>query len=100
MLVEHLYQKGYVEYPINFDLKRRTFHVDHETCFCPYFTSWCVTLLETGDMVYIPAGQNRSRYIYIVSWDYTRRAVSFPRGIYKIPISYFTHREELTSWVL
>ena len=95
MLVNKLYNKGYIEYPIDFNLQRRTFHVEHETCFCPYHTSWEVTLLETGDMVYIPSGQNRSRDIYIVSWFHTNGTLKFPHGIFTIPMSTFTYRPKV-----
>lgn len=90
MLMNKLYNKGVVNYPIDLSLQRRTFHIEHETVFCPYFSSWEVTLLETGDMVYVPSGQNRSRDIYIVSWNYTNGTLKFPQGIYSIPMRNFT----------
>lgn len=84
------YTKGYIEYPINFDLEKLTYHIEHETFFCRYFTSWAVTVLETGDVVYIPCGENRSRDIYVVTHFYLEKVVSYPKGVYTIPLSYFT----------
>lgn len=84
------YTKGYIEYPLNFDFYNRTYHIEHETFFCPYFTSWAVTILETGDVIYVPCGENRSRNIYVVTRFYLDKTVTFPKGVYTIPLNYFT----------
>ena len=41
------YTRGYIEYPLNFSLEKLTYHIEHETFFCPYFTAWAVTALHT-----------------------------------------------------
>ena len=33
------YTKGTIEYPLDFNLEKLTYHIEHETFFCPYFTS-------------------------------------------------------------
>lgn len=88
------YTKGYIEYPINFDLEQQTYHIEHETFFCPYFTSWAVTVLDTGDVIYIPCGENRSRNIYVVTRFYLDKTVKFPKGVYTVPINHFTTKIE------
>lgn len=84
------YTRGYIEYPLNFDLEKHTYHIEHETFFCPYFTSWAVTILDTGDMIYIPCGENRSRDIYVVTRFFINKTVSFPKGVYTVPLKHFT----------
>ena len=84
------YTKGYIEYPLNFDFHTQTFHIEHETFFCPYFTSWAVTILDGGDMIYIPYGRNRSRNIYVVTRFYLDKTVKYPKGVYTIPVNHFT----------
>ena len=84
------YTKGCIEYPLDFDFHKQTYHIEHETFFCSYFTSWAVTILETGDMIYIPYGKNRSRDIYVVTRFYLDKTVKYPKGVYTIPLSYFT----------
>ena len=89
MFMQNPYTKGYVDYPINFDLENHSYHIEHETFFCPYFAAWAVTTLDTGDVIYIPCGQNRSRNIYVVTQFYLNKVVQFPKGIYIIPITDF-----------
>ena len=84
------YTRGCIEYPLNFDSEAYNYHIEHETVFCPYHTAWAVTLLESGDKIYIPCGENRSRNIYVVTKFYTDGTVQFPRGIYTIPMSHWT----------
>lgn len=90
MRVFNPYTKGYIEYPLDFALYDHTYHIEHETFFCPYFTSWAVTTLDSGDVIYVPCGQNRSRNIYVVTRFYLDKTVTFPRGVYTIPLYYFT----------
>lgn len=90
MMLRNPYTQVELEYPIDFSLIRRTFHIEHETDFCSYNVPWEVTLLTTGDMVYIPGAGNRSYNIYIVTKYYRAKQVSYPHGIYTIPLSYFT----------
>lgn len=95
------YTKGCIEYPLDFDFHQQTYHIEHETFFCPYFTSWAVTILESGDVIYVPFGQNRSRNIYVVTRFYLNKTVKFPKGVYTIPLSYFTTQQtkEETNYV-
>jgi hypothetical protein len=53
-----------------------------------------VTVLESGDILYIPCGENRSRDIYVVTRFYLDKTVKFPKGVYTIPLTYFTTMEE------
>lgn len=90
MLLFNPYTKGYFEYPLNFDFEKPTYYIQHETFFCPFHTSWAVTILKTGDVIYIPCGENRSRNIYVVTRFYLDKTVKFPKGVYTIPVDYFT----------
>ena len=90
MQLQNPYTKGTIEYPLNLNLEKLTYHIEHETFFCPYFTSWAVTVLDTGDVVYIPCGENRSRNIYVVTRFYIEKVVQFPKGVYTVPLNYFT----------
>lgn len=92
MTLYNPYTRRYIEYPIDLNLNRYTFHIEHETCFCSYFVPWAVTVLMTGDMVYIPCGDNRSHNIYIVTKFYRTKQVAHPHGIYTIPMSHFTRK--------
>lgn len=90
MKLHNPYTRGCIEYPLNFDFSKFTYHIEHETFFCRYFTSWMVTVLESGDILYIPCGENRSRDIYVVTRFYLDKTVKFPKGVYTIPLTYFT----------
>lgn len=88
------YTGGCIEYPLDLDLEKHTYHIEHETFFCQYHTAWAVTTLDTGDVVYIPCGQNRSRNIYVVTRFYLDKTVKFPKGVYTLPLSYFTRKHQ------
>ena len=90
MKLQNPYTKGYIEYPIFFNLHNLTYHIQHETPFTERRSEWAVSILDTGDMVYVPYGENRCRNIYIVTKFYLNKTVEFPRGIYTIPMSHFT----------
>ena len=84
------YTRGSIEYDLDLNLEQYTYHIEHETFFCPYFTAWAVTTLDTGDVIYIPCSQNRSRNIYVVTRFYLDKTIQFPYGVYTIPLNYFT----------
>jgi hypothetical protein len=84
------YTRGYIEYPLYFEPEKLSYFIRHETPFSEFYSEWAVSIIETGDMIYIPCGQNRSRNIYVVTKFYRNKTVEFPRGIYTIPISHFT----------
>lgn len=90
MKLQNPYTKGYIEYPLYFEPNRLSFQVRHETPFTERFSEWQVALIETGDMIYIPCGQNRCRNIYIVTKYYRAKMMTFPHGIYTLPLYYFT----------
>lgn len=92
MIMRNPYTEVEIEYPIDFSLIRRTFFIEHETDFCLYNVPWAVTLLTTGDMVYIPGDGNHSHNIYIETKFYRAKQVSYPNGIYTIPMSYFYNK--------
>lgn len=99
MLLKNPYTKGAIEYPLDFDIHSfvldRWFnhHIVHETPFTERRAEWAVSTLKTGDMVYIPYGANRCKDIYIVTNFYLDKTVSFPYGIYTIPMSYFSSEQ-------
>ena len=94
MKAKNPYTGEYIEYPLELlDLNRYEFRICHETPFSERFSEWAVYLLDTADMIYVPAGQNRCRNIYIVTWEFTSKQVQFPYGIYTIPLKHFTHQE-------
>lgn len=93
MRLQNPFTKGYIEYPLYFEPEKYTYQIRHETPFSNRYSEWAVSIIETGDMIYIPCGENRSRNIYIVTKFYLDKIVSFPRGIYTVPISYFTRQE-------
>ena len=90
MQLQNPYTRGYIEYPLYFEPEKLNYQIRHETPFSERYSEWAVSIIETGDVIYIPCGQNRCRDIYIVTHFYTRKQVTYPHGIYTIPISYFT----------
>ena len=92
MRLQNPYTKGYIEYPLNFEPEKLHYEIHHETPFSDFFSDWAVSIIATGDMIYIPCHQNRSRNIYIVTRFYLDKTVTFPRGIYTIPINHFTDK--------
>ena len=84
------YTRQEIEYPVNLDLHILTYHIRHETPFTDRYSEWAVTMLDNGDMVYIPCGDNRCNNIHIVTKLYLKNIVTLPHGIYTIPMSYFT----------
>lgn len=90
MKLHNPYTGGYVEYPLYFEPENLNYHIYHETPFTERYSEWAVSVLDTGDTIYMPYGQNRCRNIYIVTKFFTNKTVRFPHGIYTIPLSYFT----------
>lgn len=90
MKLQNPYTRGYIEYPLFFEPEKLHYHIRHETPFSARYSEWAVSIIETGDMIYIPCGQNRCRSIYVVTKFFLDKTVTFPRGIYTIPMSYFT----------
>ena len=94
MLVQNPFTKHTREYPVELlSLNKYEFHITHETPFSDRRSEWAVTILDTADMRYIPSGSNRCRNMYIVTWERTSGQVSFPHGIYTVPMSYFFTQE-------
>lgn len=79
------YTRIYIEYPVDFDIHILSYHIKHETPFTDKYSEWAVSILENGDTIYMPYGNNRCTDIYIVT-----RYHKLPHGIYTIPFSYFT----------
>ena len=90
MKLKNPYTGGYIEYPLYFEPEKLNYQIRHDTPFTERYSEWAVSIIATGDMIYIPCGENRCRNIYIVTKFYLDKVVSFPRGIYTIPMSYFT----------
>lgn len=92
MRVYNPYTHGYIEYPLNFDLNVLDYHIKHETPFTDRFSEWAVSILESGDMIYIPYGANKCTNIYVVTKPYINKLLSLPHGIYTISMDYFLGR--------
>ena len=90
MQLQNPYTRGYIEYPLYFEPERMNYHIRHETPFTERYSEWAVSIIETGDMIYLPYGNNRCKNIYIVTQAYLAKRVQFPYGIYIIPLNYFT----------
>lgn len=93
MMLKNPYTRGYIEYPLVFEPEKLHIVIQHETPFSDSRSEWAVSYMHSGDVIYIPTGQNRCRDIYIVTKFYLDKTVSFPRGIYTIPLSYFTRKQ-------
>ena len=83
------YTNGCIEYPLNIDLNVLNYYIQHETPFTDRHSEWAVSVLENGDMVYLPYGNNRCYDVYIVTRLYINDPSCFPYGIYKAPINSF-----------
>ena len=84
------YTRGYIEYPLSFEPEKLNYLIQHETPFSNFYSEWAVSIIENGDVIYIPCGQNRCRNIYVVTRFYLNGTVKFPRGIYTVPLAHFT----------
>lgn len=89
MKLQNPYTRGYIDYPLSFEPEKLNYQIQHETPFTNRFSEWAVSIIATGDMIYIPCGQNRCRKIYVVTRFYLDKTVTYPHGIYTIPIAYF-----------
>lgn len=90
MKLQNPYTRGYIEYPLSFKPSRLEYQITHETPFTERRSEWYVALITTGDMVYIPCGQNRCQNIYIVTKYYRAKQLTYPHGIYTLPLWHFT----------
>jgi len=90
MKLQNPYTRGYIEYPLYFEPEKLNYQIHHETPFTERYSEWAVSVIETGDVIYIPYGQNRCRNIYVVTKFFLNGTVTYPQGIYTIPVSYFT----------
>lgn len=90
MRMQNPYTRGYVEYPISFCPEKLSYQIRHETPFTERYSEWAVSVIDSGDVIYIPCGSNRCRDIYVVTRFYLNKELQFPNGIYKIPMSHFT----------
>ena len=97
MRLKNPYTKGYIEYPLCFEPEKLNYQIRHETPFTERYSEWAVSVISTGDMIYIPCGQNRCRDIYVVTKFYLDKTVTFPRGIYTIPMSYFSTEKNIVK---
>lgn len=89
MRLHNPYTNGYIEYTLNLDLNVLDYHIRHETPFTDRCTEWAVSVLESGDMIYLPYGNNRCTDIYIVTRYYLDKLWCFPHGIYKASVNSF-----------
>lgn len=89
MRMQNPYTRGYIEYPLSFSPEKLHLEIQHETPFSEFRSEWAVSYMASGDVIYIPCGQNRCRNIYVVTRFYIKGEVKYPRGIYTIPLSYF-----------
>lgn len=89
MKMQNPFTRGYIEYPLSFEPEKLHYTMQHETPFSSFHSEWLVAVIENGDDIYIPTGENRCRDIYVVTSFYKQKLVQFPKGIYKVPMSYF-----------
>lgn len=94
MRMQNPYTRGYIEYPLYFEPEKLNYRIEHETPFTERRSEWLVSMIKNGDDIYIPTGENRCRDIYVVTRFYKDGSVQFPKGIYKIPMSYFMTPQE------
>lgn len=85
------YTKGSINYPLDLSSDNIVleYHITHETFFCEWHTSWLVANLKSGDVLYIPYGEQNRRDIYIVTPFYLNKEVQFPHGVYTLSYSKF-----------
>ena len=93
MKIYNPYTRVHIDYPLDFDMHKLNYHIQHETLFSDRFAEWAVAMLESGDMIYLPYGQNMCPDIYIVTRKFLNKEVAKPYGIYTIPMNYFTRSE-------
>ena len=91
MQLKNPYTRGCVEYPLYFEPEKLNYFIRHETPFTDRYSEWAVSIIESGDMIYMPYGSNRCRNIYIVTKFFLDGTAKFPYGIYTIPLNYFTN---------
>ena len=96
MVLQNPYTKCYVEYPIEFSPEELNIVIQHETPFTNLYSEWAVSYMESGDVIYIPTGSNRSKKIYIVTSAFRYGLVQYPYGIYTIPFSHFTYKRSVS----
>ena len=87
----NLYNKTLSDFTIDLDSSNiiHTYNIKNTTPFSEYYLEWAVFINKYGDMIYVPSGNNRSRYVYIVDIDCVRNIIKYPYGIYIIPMSQF-----------
>ena len=89
MMLYNPFTRECIEYTVDFDVTVLNYHIRHETPFTDRYSEWAVSMLENGDMVYLPYGNNRCADIYVVTYEFTSKLVPFPHGIYTAPMGYF-----------
>lgn len=100
MLLRNPYTRRYFDYPLDLSYNNIVldYRIEHDTFFCPYFSQWLVAELESGDVVYIPTGENRNRNVYVVTSFYRTKQVQHPYGVYTINYNDFA-RENSTIYI-
>lgn len=90
MKVKNPYSRDEVDYPIDLDAVQFSYMICHETVFSPFFSEWKVSVLESGDVIYYPGLENKSRFVYIVTPFFLRHEVDKMHGIFCVPLFQFT----------
>ena len=97
MRVYNPYTHRSLDYPINLspDNIVLDYYITHETFFCPWFTSWLVVQLQSGDTLYIPYGEKNRRDIYVVTSFYLNHEVQYPHGVFTMKFYEFMKISEI-----
>lgn len=95
MKLQNPYTRGYIEYPLYFEPEKLNYHIRHETPFSERYSEWAVSIIETGDVIYLPYGDNRCKNIYVVTKFFMDKTVTYPMGIYTVPVSNFMAPENI-----
>ena len=97
MKLKNPYTRGCIEYPLFFEPEKLNYFIRHETPFEDRYREWAVSVIETGDVIYIPYGDNRCKDIYVVTRFFLNGDVKFPMGIYTVPMAHFTTKPRVVT---
>lgn len=97
MILYNPYTHSHIDYPLDLSSNNivLNYHIQHETFFCPWHTTWMVLNLYSGDVVYLPYGEKNRRDIYVVTPFYLNHEVAFPYGVYTLRYSEFLRCSEI-----
>lgn len=89
MMLFNYYTREIVDYPVNIDTRQLEYQIKHETPFSDRFSEWSVSVLDNGDELYIPSGNNRCTDVYVVTELFLKHIISPPHGVYTMSLMQF-----------